>query len=255
MNQGVDPLQVVDDINALSSFLARQDVPALSLLTHVDVIVLLGSSVLQTAKVASEAFAIGIAERILVVGGVGHSTNHLWEAVRTQADLSSIEVEGRPEAEILRDVLSLRHGVPASAMLIENRSTNCGSNAWEAKRVLEEGRVSYHRLLLIQDPTMQRRTHASFERAWRGHSDVEFISYAPFVTKTGLTADGEWELNPNAWSSERFMSLILGEIPRLIDHPTGYGPKGRDFIEHVELPTAVLEAHQRLNQVNPQTSR
>jgi hypothetical protein len=95
---------------------------------------------------------------------------------------------------------------------------------------------------------MQCRTHASFERAWRGKADVEFISFAPFVPQAAASSQGDWELMPEAWSRTRFMSLILGEIPRLIDAPTGYGPKGKDYIEHVEIPPAVLEAHTRLDQ-------
>ncbi|STD42197.1 Uncharacterised protein [Edwardsiella tarda] len=42
------------------------------------------------------------------------------------------------------------------------------------------------------------------------------------------------------------MSLLLGEIPRLRDDAQGYGPRGRDFIAHVDLPDEVEAAFQRL---------
>jgi hypothetical protein len=45
---------------------------------------------------------------------------------------------------------------------------------------------------------------------------------------------------------ERFVSLILGEIPRLRDDERGYGPKGRGFIAHVDVPDGVLAAFSRL---------
>ncbi|MGT9855229.1 YdcF family protein, partial [Citrobacter freundii complex sp. 2025EL-00205] len=37
-------------------------------------------------------------------------------------------------------------------------------------------------------------------------------------------------------------SLITGELPRLRDDATGYGPCGRDFIAHVDIPQDVEQA-------------
>jgi hypothetical protein len=45
---------------------------------------------------------------------------------------------------------------------------------------------------------------------------------------------------------ERFLSLLLGEIPRLRDDENGYGPNGKRFIGHVEIPDDVLAAYERL---------
>lgn len=45
------------------------------------------------------------------------------------------------------------------------------------------------------------------------------------------------------WRMERFVSLVLGEVPRLRDAPGGYGPKGLAFIDHVDLPPEVEAAH------------
>lgn len=45
------------------------------------------------------------------------------------------------------------------------------------------------------------------------------------------------------WSVERFISLLLGEVPRLRDDPRGYGPRGRGFIDHVDIPEEVEAAH------------
>lgn len=42
------------------------------------------------------------------------------------------------------------------------------------------------------------------------------------------------------------MSLLLSEVPRLRDDAQGYGPKGRGFIAHVDLPEEVGAAWQRL---------
>ncbi len=38
------------------------------------------------------------------------------------------------------------------------------------------------------------------------------------------------------WPVERYLSLLTGELPRLRDDSDGYGPRGRDFIVHVDFP-------------------
>lgn len=48
------------------------------------------------------------------------------------------------------------------------------------------------------------------------------------------------------WDMERYITLLMGEIPRLTDDVNGYGPKGKDFIIHVDIPTEVNEAFLKL---------
>ena len=48
------------------------------------------------------------------------------------------------------------------------------------------------------------------------------------------------------WEMERYVSLLMGEIPRLGDDENGYGPSGRDFIAHVEIPEEVRHAFEEL---------
>lgn len=48
------------------------------------------------------------------------------------------------------------------------------------------------------------------------------------------------------WTMERFVALILGEIRRLRDDEDGYGPKGRNFLPHVEIPGPVIESYLRV---------
>jgi hypothetical protein len=45
------------------------------------------------------------------------------------------------------------------------------------------------------------------------------------------------------WPMDRFLSLILGEVPRLRDDVSGYGPRGRGFIGPVDIPVEVEAAH------------
>jgi len=77
-----------------------------------------------------------------------------------------------------------------------------------------------------------------------------FINYAAFVPVVrsdkgtlSYTLDGIYGL----WNHHRFISLVMGEIPRLLDDDQGYGPNGKDFIVHVEIPVIVMSAYERLH--------
>jgi hypothetical protein len=41
---------------------------------------------------------------------------------------------------------------------------------------------------------------------------------------------------------EKYLQLLLGEVERLTDDEHGYGPRGRDFVVHVDVPSEVFEA-------------
>ena len=215
-------------------------------------LLLAGSAVLSSAKVAADALANAAARRVLVSGGVGHSTPELWRNVRESDAYGLLSVEGRAEADILRDILVDRLGVPANLVVVESRSTNCGANAWESKRVLEKEAIDVRSMILVQDPTMQRRTHASFERAWRGSAAPRLVSFASVLPKLG----DDLVLWPGGvWTFDRFVSLLLGEIPRLRDDVEGYGPRGRDYIEHVDIPDEVLASYGRVSSALPELAR
>ena len=108
-------------------------------------------------------------------------------------------------------------------------------------------------LVIVQDPTMQRRTHAVVER-WRGGDGPEIRSHAPFVPVVGEDGAGETAGDP-VWTLDRFRDLALGEISRLTDDRHGYGPRGAGFIAHVDLPDDVVAAHRRLRAAYPGAAR
>ena len=57
------------------------------------------------------------------------------------------------------------------------------------------------------------------------------------------------------WSVRRFTALILGEMCRLHDDEHGYGPRGADFIDHVDIPNDVMDAYHRLAVAHPYSFR
>ena len=243
-------------VNTLAAFLARRDVASLGAALPCDAILVCGSAVLATVAAAVEALRLGVAPRILFSGGVGHSTHLLYAAVAADPSLAGAVTVGapRPEAAVLRDVAAAL-GAPPAALLVEAESTNCGSNAALSRAQLAAaGLPTPTRLLVIQDPTMQRRTHASFEKAFEDAPGVVILSWAPFVPRATLAApadavaaaSGGLALEPQgAWGSgARFLELLLGEVPRLRDAPGGYGPRGAGFISHVDIPPEVEAAHE-----------
>lgn len=241
---GISP-DLVEAVNAVAAFLALDDLHGDVAARRFDMVVLAGNAVLATTAAACRA-ARAADVPLLVTGGIGHSTSLLAEAV--SAAHPEIAVADRPEAEILRDVALRIHGLDADRILVETASTNCGENAAFTRRMLEERALRPSALLLIQDPLMQRRTDASFRRAWRGSPwRPEFVNWPTFVPRLEAR-HGRIAYAPGSpaglWSSERFLSLLMGEIPRLRDDANGYGPRGRDFIAHVDIP-AEVERHFR----------
>jgi len=233
-------VDVAHDIDLVAAYLARRDAEP-SGAAKVDVVVLCGSAVLASLDTAARAVRAQQRPRLVVTGGIGHSTPFLYDAVRNTPRYRDVETDPRPEAAILAEILRSHHGIPAASITVEEAATNCGENAAFTITLLPRAVRS---ILVIQDPTMQRRTHASFERCLRG-SRTQVFSCAPFVPR--------WEDAPEAWPPDRFISLLLGEIRRLA--PTGYGPQGANYIDDVDIPVEVVTAHRRLTRWYPDLAR
>jgi hypothetical protein len=242
-----------DDLTAVGEYLARRDDPALSPERPADVLVLCGSAVLRSLTVAAEALHAGAVAQILVTGGVGHSTPYLRKAVAAHPTYADTVTAGRTEAAVLAEILVSRLDVPPDLVRTEEESTNCGQNAEYSLRILADTAPTPRSLVLVQDPTMQRRAHAAFDR-WRGAERPEVRSYAPFVPVVSAYGVGERADEP-AWTLDRFRDLVLGEVTRLTDDVHGYGPRGAGFIVHVDIPAEVVAAHARLRAAYPETVR
>ncbi|MEC1526056.1 hypothetical protein P9D43_29115 [Neobacillus niacini] len=48
------------------------------------------------------------------------------------------------------------------------------------------------------------------------------------------------------WDIKMYIFLLMGEIPRLLDDENGYGPNGKNYIAHVDIPVNVLKAFEEL---------
>jgi hypothetical protein len=268
----------------------------------VDVIVLCASAVLSTADAVFSAFAefAQSADRqkpslsdhhvvLVLCGGIGHSTQLMHEAVAAHPRYHSLadQIAGQPEARILQaiaeqfyslKVTTKRIAIASSAtvsILVEDQSTNCGANASKTREVLQHyGIITPRSIVVSQDPTMCRRTVASFQKVYSDQAELtsRLYSWPAFVPTVrpvegtdrqrledaanlnisdALAYDIDEATVPQAelWSMPRFLDLIVGEIPRLRDDAAGYGPRGKGFISHVDIPAEVEDAWKLLDSV------
>uniref|UniRef100_A0A3Q3E7Y3 DUF218 domain-containing protein n=1 Tax=Labrus bergylta TaxID=56723 RepID=A0A3Q3E7Y3_9LABR len=82
----------------------------------------------------------------------------------------SIGVWTRPEAEVFLDV-ALRMGVPRMNSLLETEATNTGENIRFSHRVLKERNIPVSKVILVQQPFMERRVYATFMCQWPSNFD------------------------------------------------------------------------------------
>lgn len=170
-------------INTVGKWLAQDDLSAARQAPDVDVVILAGNAVIPTIDAACR---IAAAQNVplLISGGIGHSTPFLYEAVRHHPQYHSVPVASRAEASILADVAREFWQIPEAHLWIEDRSTNCGENARFSWNMLKQRQRTSGQMLVVQDPTMQRRTMATFTRVCRDEPASPQWGSFPGVTPT-----------------------------------------------------------------------
>ncbi|RBR05726.1 hypothetical protein FVER53590_09461 [Fusarium verticillioides] len=260
------------DVNKIPSSVAVVVLCGSAILSIVDTVV---SSVTRLVEATSEPIVL------VITGGIGHSTQLLYDAIARHPKYNSIisQVQGQPEArvfqtiveqffhlEVEKDCLTTigKHPTQKLTILVEDASTNCALNAVYTRKVLDQhGYTSPCSIVVAQDPTMCRRTVAAFEQVYSDKMDDTpvFAGWPTFVPRVaaqgsraqnqagGLTSYLRYDIaefdknqNDGLWSMGRLMSLLVGEIPRMRDNENGYGPRGKGSIVHVDIPQDVKDA-------------
>lgn len=238
--------KIAKNINILGSFCGKRDIPELTSeqlfktygFRQADVMVLFGGSILCGGDVLAKAMQQNIAKRYVIVGGAGHTTESLRMKMHSAFPL--IETAGLSEAEVFERYLKDQYELEAD--FLECKSTNCGNNITYLLDLLKEKKIDFKSIILSQDSTMQHRMEAGLRKYV--DDDVQIINYAVYAANV-IVENAELAYEQNIWGMwdmERYISLLMGEIPRLSDDENGYGPKGKNFIAHVDIPSEVQTA-------------
>jgi uncharacterized SAM-binding protein YcdF (DUF218 family) len=177
-----------------------------------DVIVALGSHDTRVAERAAEVFLEGWAPLLVLSGNTGALTGG-W---------------ARSEAEVFADVAE-RRGVPRERLLLEPRSTNTGENVVFTRALLAEHGIDPARVIAVQKPYMERRTHATFAARWPGLDVV--------VTSPRL---GFEEYASGSISPDEVIHIMVGDLQRLWVYA------GKGWSAPQPIPAEVREAYDGL---------
>lgn len=238
--------RVAENINILGKFCGKRDIAELTSaqlyhtygITQADVMVLFGGSILAGGEVLAEAMKNQVAKTFIVVGGKGHTTETLQKKMCEA--FPNMETDGLSEAEVFAKYLQENHGWKPD--YLECKSTNCGNNITYLLDMLEEKEIPCRSIILSQDATMQYRMEAGLRKYVK--DDMQIINYATYAANV-MVKNRRLVYEKNIWGMwemERYISLLLGEIPRLSDDKNGYGPAGKGFIAHVDIPEEVRKA-------------
>ena len=178
-----------------------------------DCILALGSHDLRVADRAAELYLEGMAPILIFSGGLGNLTKELWT---------------KSEAELFASI-AMEKGVPANAILIENRSTNTGENILFTKSILKEHKLDPQKFIVVQKPYMERRSYATFKQHW---PDKDLIVTSPQIAFEDYPTE-EIPL-------ERVINIMVGDLQRIKLYPD----KGFQVYQHI--PPQVWQAFERL---------
>ncbi|XP_048097911.1 uncharacterized protein SCO4629-like isoform X1 [Alosa alosa] len=181
-----------------------------------DVIIGLGCHDTRVAERSAELFLEGFAPWLLFTGYLGNQTAGVWT---------------RPEAEVFLDI-ACGMGVPRSSILLETAATNTGQNIRFSYQVLQNNNVPVSKLILVQQPFMERRVMATFLRQWPGpEGHTHTIVTSPRLDMASYP-------NASVGSKHDLICYMLGVLKRIRDYPQ------KGFQVKQDISTEAMQAYQ-----------
>jgi uncharacterized SAM-binding protein YcdF (DUF218 family) len=176
-----------------------------------DAVVVCCSYDLRVCDYACELIKSGLSRRLVLSGKIGNWTRHLWT---------------RAEAEIFKD-RALEKGIPQSAILLEDRSTNFGENVAFTRALLPDAKS----ITFVTKPASVLRVKLTAEVQWPGIS--QFVASPDFRFPE--------EVSP-VIGLFGIINEMVGDVERIQRYPAlGYQAPH-------ELPRDVIEAWEYLVQ-------
>lgn len=160
-----------------------------------DAILTLGSFDPNAAVHAARLWRSGLAPLVIMSGGMAHRGGLLetgWD---------------RTEARVFAEV-AIGEGVPASAILLEERAQNTGDNFAFARAVARRAGLEPRTLLVVAKPYMTRRGYATGRRVW---PEAELLMQCEDI---GLADYFAREPDP-----ERTLLALVGDLHRIMVYP------------------------------------
>ena len=240
--------KIAQAANTLTRFLGKRDIPQLTAealwktyrMRQADILIVFGGMIPAGCDVAAKASLAGISNKLMIVGGIGHTTPSLRD--NFHARYPDMQTEQEPEARMIADYLHRAYGIEDA--LLETESTNCGNNVTYALELLKRKKIPAASAIIMQDPSMQRRMAAGFEKQLGKNPGMNIICYAPYLPMLEA-ASGRLRYEKQfwgLWDVDTYLTLLLGDIVRLRDDANGYGPAGKNYIAHVDIPRDAEDA-------------
>jgi uncharacterized SAM-binding protein YcdF (DUF218 family) len=183
-------------------------------LEKADAIVVLGSSDTRVAEHGARLYLDGWAPLLVFSGGTGKLSAGMWNGVR--------------EADYFASIAKAM-GAPENAILIENESTNTGENIQFTRALFEKEGIQPNKLIVVQKPYMERRTHATIKKRW---PEMDFIVSSPPISFDDYPNDNI--------SKERMLNVMVGDLQRIKEYPA------KGFQIEQEIPDEVWRAYETL---------
>jgi len=184
-------------------------------LKPMDAVFALGTSDTNVPKRAAQLFLDGYGKFLIFAGNSGEA--HGKKPVFT-----------KPEAEVFADI-AIEMGVPKEKIIVENKSTNTGENILFVKELLKEKSLNLQSVILVQKPSMERRTYATFRKQW---PEVDCLVTSPQFP---------YEDYVNGFQDrDHVITVMVGDLQRIKEYPA----KGFQILQ--EIPEDVWQAWERL---------
>lgn len=245
--------KIAKNINILGKFCGKRDIHILNQnelkkkygFEQADVMVLFGGSILVGGDVLAEAINNKVAHKYVIVGGAGHTTETL--RIKMSNEFPAVDTSGLSEAKIFASYLKCKYNLEPD--FLECNSTNCGNNITYLLDLLKENNICFKSIILSQDSTMQHRMEAGLKKYVS--KDIIIINYATYDVDVVVENDSLVFKQDflGMWDMERYITLLMGEIPRLSDDEYGYGPSGKNYISHVDIPDEVRLSFMNLKEI------
>jgi uncharacterized SAM-binding protein YcdF (DUF218 family) len=185
-------------------------------LVKADCILALGSHDLRVADRAAELYLQGWAPLVIMSGGLGNLTQNMWT-----------ESEADKFARI-----AIEKGVPADAILVENKSTNTGENILFTQQLLQQKGLDQQNFIVVQKPYMERRSYATFKKHWPNKNLL--VTSPQLAFEEYATAD---------IPMDRVINIMVGDLQRIRFYPA------KGFQVYQEIPAEIWDAYERLVQL------